>query len=232
MKKSLLAGSTVVCIALVGSANASLIITGLFDGPQTGGEPKVVELFATTDVADLSVYAVGSANNGGGTDGPENFLSGSVSAGGFLYIVDDNSFGALGEGFNAYFGFTPSLIYADAGAASINGDDAVELFYDPTGAFAGDESVIDVFGDINQDGTGTDWDHLDGWAYRTSGTGPDGSTFEIGNWMFSGVDANDGETSNATAANPMPVGTYFIPEPSTLILAVLGLAGLASRRRR
>jgi hypothetical protein len=235
MKKTLLAGWAVTCIALVGSANASLIITGLFDGPLAGGEPKVVELYATADVADLSQYGVGAANNGGGTDGVENILSGSATAGQFIYIVEDNDQGALGVGFNAYFGFTPSLIFdgsGTTGAASINGDDAVELFFDATGAFAGAETVIDVFGDINVDGTGTGWDHLDGWAYRANGTGPDGSTFVIDNWMFSGINAADGETSNATAAVPFPIGTYVVPEPGSL--ALLGLGGLIAllRRRR
>ncbi len=48
--------------------------------------------------------------------------------------------------------------------------------------------VIDTFGDINVDGNGTAWEYLDGWAYRNCATGPDGSTFTIANWTFSGVD--------------------------------------------
>jgi hypothetical protein len=49
---------------------------------------------------------------------------------------------------------------------------------------------------------------VDGWAYRVSATGPDGTTFILGNWFFSGPDALDNETSNATAATPWPIGTY------------------------
>ncbi len=60
-------------------------------------------------------------------------------------------------------------------------------------------SVVDVFGDIYVDGTGQPWDHLDGWAYRVDETGPDGTMFVLANWYFSGVDALDGETTNATA---------------------------------
>ena len=51
------------------ASNGSLIITGVYDGPLSGGTPKGIELFATADIADLSIYAVGSANNGGGSDG-------------------------------------------------------------------------------------------------------------------------------------------------------------------
>ena len=68
----------------------------------------------------------------------------------------------------------------------INGDDAVELFKDSL--------VFDIFGDINVDGTGQPWDHLDGWAYRVDDTGPDDSTFVLANWTFSGVNGLDGDT--------------------------------------
>jgi len=82
----------------------------------------------------------------------------------------------------------------------INGDDAVELYQNG--------AVIDTFGDINVNGNGEPWQYSDGWAYRVDGTGPDGSTFVLGSWFFSGVNALDNETSNASAANPIPVGTY------------------------
>ena len=234
--KKLLWGIAVVGLFGV-AANASLIVTGVFDGGLLGGEPKVVELYATAAIADLSLYGVGAANNGGGTDGVENILAGSASAGDFIYIVDDNGQGALGVGFAAWFGFTPALIFdsnagTGGGAAAINGDDAIEVFYDATGAFTGGETVIDVFGDINVDGTGTAWDYLDGWAYRNDGTGPDGSTFVLANWTFSGIDVTDGQTTNAGMTSPFPVGTYAIPEPSTLALIGLGGLAMAFRRRR
>ena len=115
----------------------------------------------------------------------------AASAGDFIYVASEAS------GFTSFFGFAPDYT---SGALSINGDDAIELF--KNGA------VADVFGDINLDGTGEPWDYQDGWAYRVNGTGPDGSAFAIGNWNFSGPNALDGETSNATAATPFPIGTY------------------------
>ncbi|MCA9237609.1 MAG: PEP-CTERM sorting domain-containing protein [Planctomycetales bacterium] len=221
---------------LVAQANANLIITGVFDGPLTGGLPKVVELYAKADVADLSTYGVGAANNGGGTDGVELVLSGSASMGDFLYVTDTGS-PFDGTMFSNYFGVSPSLLFdgnfANGGAASINGDDAVELFYDATGAFAGSETVVDVFGDINVDGSGLAWDYLDGWAYRKNGTGPDGSTFVESNWTYSGINVTDGEVSNGTAATPFPIGSYsMVPEPATCLLALCGLGVVAAARRR
>ena len=170
-----------------------LIITGVIDGPLTGGIPKAVEFYALNDIADLSVYGFGSANNGGGSDGQEfTFPADSVSAGTFIYVATETT------GFNTFFGFDPT--YTNGSAPSINGDDAIELF--KSGA------VVDVFGDINVDGTGEPWEYKDGWAYRVDGTGPDGSTFVLDNWFFSGPNALDNETSNATAATPFPIGTF------------------------
>ena len=219
MRRFLLAAA--VTAATASSAPAGLILTGGFDGPLSGGVPKAIELFATEAIADLSIYGVSSANNGGGATGtPEFTLSGAAAAGEFLYVASEST------GFTNYFGFAPTFT---SGAANINGDDAIELFMNG--------SVIDVFGEVDVDGSGEPWEYLDGWAYREDGTGPDGSTFQLGNWRLSGVDANDGETSNATASNPFPIGTFAppaaVPEPTTpVLLAAAALGGLATRRRK
>ena len=179
-----------------GSATAGdIVISGVIDGPLSGGTPKAIEFFVRNDIADLSTCGFGSANNGGGSDGQEYTFSGSAAAGDFIYIASE------GSNFDAYFGFSPTGI---AGAAGINGDDAIELFCDG--------EVVDVFGDINTDGTGEPWDHVDGWAYRVASTGPDGSTFTLSNWVFSGANALDGEATNATAASQFPIGSYTSKE--------------------
>ena len=161
------------------AADGSMIITGVVDGPLSGGIPKAVEVYVQSDITDLSAFGIGSANNGGGSDGEEfTFPAGSATAGSYLYVASE------APGFQAFFGFAPD--YTDS-AASINGDDAIELFEDGV--------IVDVFGDPATDGTGQAWDHLDGWAYRNDGTGPDGSTFVIANWSFSGTNALDGEAT-------------------------------------
>ncbi|WP_372756777.1 fibronectin type III domain-containing protein [Mariniflexile sp.] len=170
---------------------SGLIISGVVDGPLSGGVPKAIEFYVTQDIADLSLYGFGSANNGGGSDGQEFTFSGSAKAGDFIYVASEE------PGFTSFFGFAPNFT---SGAASINGDDAIELFLNNT--------VVDVFGDINMDGSGEAWDYLDGWAYRKDDTGPDGSTFMIENWVFSGIDALDGVTENSTATNPFPTMSY------------------------
>ena len=56
-------------------------------------------------MADLSQYAIGSANNGGGTDGAEFKLSGSASAGDYIYLSSD----AVDATFLTYFGINATL---------------------------------------------------------------------------------------------------------------------------
>ncbi|MEO1254557.1 MAG: hypothetical protein AAFY41_06680, partial [Bacteroidota bacterium] len=179
-----------------------LVITAVFDGDLSGGLPKGVEIYAINSVADLSVYSIGSANNGGGTDGPEFALSGSVDAGNYFYVASEVT------SFTAFFGFGPTL---NAGSVmGINGDDAVELFYDASGNFSGDESIVDTYGVPSVNGDGEVWDYTDGWAYRNNSTGPDGNTFNGSSWTYSGLGGLDGESTNASASNPIPIGTYTI----------------------
>jgi len=175
------------------SAHASdIIISGVVDGPLTGGVPKAVELYVINDIPDLSLYGVGSANNGGGSDGQEfSFPSQSASAGSYIYVATEV------DGFTAFFGSAPDFI---SDAMAINGDDGVELIEN--------NAVIDTFGDINTDGSGTAWEYLDGWAYRTDGATANAGTFTAENWTYSGVNALDGSTSNNDAANPFPLATF------------------------
>ena len=190
-------GVTDELIAVNGNSFAantnSLVITGVFDAPLTGGTPKGIELYVINDIDDLSSFGVGSANNGGGTDGQEfTFPADAVSAGTFIYVASEV------DQFTAFFGFAPT--YNAGSVMSINGDDAIELFENG--------SVSDTFGDINIDGNGEAWEYLDGWAYRNDDTGPEGATFTSTNWTYSGANALDGEEDNATAVTPFPIGTY------------------------
>lgn len=177
------------------SACDRIIITGVYDGPLPGGEPQGVELYVTRAISDLSLFGFGSITNGNGSNGIEfNFPKGKVAANTFLYLTTDST------DFHTFFGFAPNMIST---TATINGDDAVELFCQQ-----GTPTVIDVFGDINQDGTGQPWEYTDGWAARKSGTGPEGTTFTVSNWNYGGVNALEGGTTNATVSTPYPIGTY------------------------
>ena len=135
---SLLSASILSALAASPAQSSDLVISGVIDGPLSGGVPKAVELFVVNDIADLSVYGVGSANNGGGSDGQEfTFPVQAASAGTYIYVASEV------DGFTAFFGNAPDFT---SSAMGINGDDALELFKDG--------NVVDTFGDINVDGNG------------------------------------------------------------------------------
>mmetsp|Transcript_15243 Transcript_15243/g.21663 ORF Transcript_15243/g.21663 Transcript_15243/m.21663 type:complete len:484 (-) Transcript_15243:209-1660(-) len=168
---------------------ASLIITGVIDGPRTGGLPKAVELYATADIPDLSLYGIGFANNGGGTDDIEyTFPSQSAAAGSFLTVSKET------VEFQAYFGEQPDFV---SGKAIINGDDAIELFFNG--------QVIDVYGDVNV--AGGAWNYVDGWSYRNDASTAS-TTFDLAEWTLGGKDAVDSCSSNGTCASVFPFHSY------------------------
>ncbi|MCF8237821.1 MAG: lamin tail domain-containing protein [Saprospiraceae bacterium] len=179
----------------------ALILTGVFDAQPMNAGAKGVEVFLRQDVTDLSLYGIGSANNGNGSNGVEfTFPAIAGTAGTFYYIAVDSAL------FHDFFGFKADFT---SQAVNINGDDAIEVFENAV--------VIDVFGDINVDGTGKPWEYLDGWVYRVNGTGPDGSTFEPDHWIYSGLNALKGSPTNQGAPTPFPVGTY---DPNGTIVLV------------
>lgn len=193
-------GDTPTALTVAAPSSDSLIISGVADATLTGGLPKALEFYVLEDIADLSTYGFGSANNGGGTDGEEfTFPAVAVSAGTYIHVATDSA------NFFTFFGFYPDYTHPTAG--NVNGDDAIELFHNST--------VIDVFGDINTDGTGEPWEYLDGWAYRKDNSTPNGGVFNINEWEFSGANALDGAANNAAASTPFPIETYaFAPYPT------------------
>ncbi len=187
------------------TANAQMILTGVLDGPLTGGT-KVLEVYAVNNIPDISIYGVELVSNGGGSSGnvEYQFPAVSVNAGDFIYFANDST-----NCFN-YLGFYPLGI---SGTMNFNGDDALILY--ENGA------PIDHFGYDNVDGSGTSWEYMDTWAYRNSMTGPDGAFIET-NWTFGTVNELDGATTNATSANPFPFGTYVYGVPSNPTVSFIG----------
>jgi len=188
-----LLASILLCFGGNVLAQSDLVITGILDGPLTGGTPKTLEIYVINDVADLSIYGIANANNGGASSGVPNFTfpADAATAGEFIYLS------SVAPNFLTYFGFEAD--YITNAALSVNGDDVVELYRNGV--------VVDYFGEIGVDGSGLAWEYLDGWAYRVNGAGPN-TTFTISEWTYSGINVNDNQTTNGTSANPWPIGTY------------------------
>ena len=220
-------------LALAGAAtsasHAQMLITGIIDGPRTGGLPKAIELYVTADIADLALWDIVSYANGGLTPSTAITLSGSAVAGDYIYVSSE------APSFTAYFGFAPGFTGT---AMNVNGDDTVALRLNTIN--------VDVFGVVGVDGTGQPWEYLDTWFYRNNGTAAT-TSWSSSDWIFAGAGINALDVLGTTGTNPpvtgnpnsalhMPIGTFDpVPEPSTyamLALAGAGFAGYVIRRRR
>ena len=181
-------------INLTISSQNNLELVGVLDldVPTGGSTGKAIHVRVNQNISDLSIYGIGIANNGGGTDGQEyTFPSISLNTGEEVIVCRDTA------AINSYFvGCTPfNLVILDNQAViTQNGDDAIELFENGV--------VIETFGDINVDGTGEPWEYKDSWAYKdTSGS----VTFNGINWTMGGVDCTDGSTTSISSNCPYPI---------------------------
>ncbi|WAC01305.1 T9SS C-terminal target domain-containing protein [Lacinutrix neustonica] len=141
-----------------GPPTNALVLVGVYDGPNPGGTPKGIELYALADIPDLSVFGISSITNGAGSSAGNieySFPADAIAAGDRIFLATE------GTEFNNFFGMAPTYVN---GVVGINGDDSIELYENG--------QIIDTFGDVNVDGTGETWDYLDGWAYRLSNSGP------------------------------------------------------------
>lgn len=214
MKKLLfMALVAIVSIGFQGQANGDLVILGVIDGDLTGGNPKAIVVQATADIADLAIYGIGSANNGGGSDGEEFTFAGSANLGDKLIVAGNT---ASADFFFNNYGLT---VAGTNNAANINGDDAVELFQSGL--------VVDTYGDINTNGDGETWDYTNGYAVRTGGSAGAFSQANYSSQAFV-LDTLD-EATHATVLNSA-FGFSAVPEPATT--SMMGWIGLGLLRRR
>lgn len=161
-----------------------------FTVPSGGSDGKAIHLIATDDIADLSVYGIGTSANGGGSDGQEyTFDAISVNSGDHILVARTPS--SMEQyltpaGYNLY-----DVVLTATTDINMNGDDGIELFKNGT--------LIETFGDVNVDGTGQSWEYLDSWAYKQI----NGSTWPS-DWIYGTVDCTDGSqtTYSSTCIYP------------------------------
>ena len=150
----------------------------------TSNNGRAIHLRALEDIADLSVYGVGIANNGGGSDGREiDFPSISVSQGDDILLVRDIDRMSIADYFGDCFNDYDEVI--ESGSVNFNGDDPFELFKDTI--------VIETYGDVELDGTGLEWEWTGSWAYKLNGV-----------WEYAEVDCSANSTSTLESNCPYP----------------------------
>jgi hypothetical protein len=221
-----------VLIAISGFAQ-SPVITGIMDGDCNGGNPKVLEIYASGTV-NFADYSVENQTNANTTWGATLSLAplGTVTNG-FVYVILGGTPGVTatdptpienGARFALEFPAISltSVLNPPTGTdlpqpMNVNGDDRLRIINSTTLA------VIDQFGVEGEDGSGKPWEYLDSWAKRNNGTGPDGASFNVANWTFGGVASLDklGLCQAAAAFSTLvPFGQYAL---STKQNAISGL---------
>jgi uncharacterized protein len=204
-------------IALAAVSPAQLIFSGYVDGTNTGGNPKAMELFATTGIPDLSAYWILRDTNGspGGvfTESDEFQLPNvALSAGDFFYIYGTSDSETFLE--NLGFGDTDLGTAVLDNILNANGDDifALSTSDDVVDAF-------DAFGLLGQDDTNFAQDSV---AYRDTPTPSATGVLDAGDFLISAY------------SDTLLVNTFgtFIPEPSFTAFGIGALALLIAQRRR
>ena len=165
------------------TGSVDLELQGILDLSLSGSDGKAIHVIAIDDIADLSVYGIGVANNGGGTDGEEySFPVMSVLSGDHILVVRSEA--AMQAYFESCYGDFNYVLLGNS-TISQNGDDAIELFKNG--------SVVETYGDISVDGTGQTWEYMDSWAYKIEGE-----------WTYGAVNCTDGSSTSSTSDCPYP----------------------------
>ena len=212
---------------VAGMASADIIISEVVDATLSGGNPKYVEL-TNTGASDVTFGAGDGIINQSNASNDliiDTDLTGlTIAAGDSFVIQSSGNDGQLI--FESTYGFAADLYTS---AFYSNGDDRYILWMGG--------AVHDIHGDIDTDGTGLAWEYLDGYAFSNpTRITANGGSFVIGDWTHGGVNSledpgfDDVVELALILANTTPGTHNFVPAPASL--ALLGLGGLAIRRRR
>ena len=206
--------------AMSATASADLIITEVVDATLSGGNPKFVEI-TNTGVADYT-FAEGGIilQSNANTDyNVDVDLSGVTILAGQSFVIQSTGNGGQAV-FESTYGFAADLYTSTFFS---NGDDRYMITDTADGS-----NILDIHGVDGVDGTGSDWEYLDSYAYRLPGASANGGVFDVNDWVHGGKDVLEGADAAGIVAVTSP-GVY-IPEPATLALLVMG--GLVALRRR
>lgn len=186
MKKTLLFKSIALSLFMlfsIGILNAQVFITELADPGNESGA-RFVELFnsGSTDI-DLSTgWQLQRATNGNDYYQDPVDLTGTIKAGDF-YIICAN-----GTVFTSTFGFDADQDIGTGGAADSNGDDQLRLL-------SPGSVVEDMFGVLEEDGSGTNHEFEDGRAERKATVTAANATYTFSEWNIWN-DTGSAETTN------------------------------------
>ena len=141
--------------------------------PDNTSQGRFLELFlADTNPLDLNGWSIRRYTNANTEVSSSIDLSGIVLQGNAALVIS-----AYPDAFTAIYGRPPDLVVSTNSAADSNGDDNLELV-DPFG------KVVDVFGKVGEDGSGTNHEFEDGRAMRISEISQGNPTYTFSEWII------------------------------------------------
>lgn len=169
-----------------------ILITEVAD-PKNSVSSRFVELYnAGTTAINLTGWNLNKYVNGSTavSSSPIDLSGNIIAAGDFIIIAN--------TGYVAMFSDTPTI---ESTYISGNGDDSYELV-DNKGV------VEDIFGVIGEDGTGTNWEYLDGRAVRNININEPNNIFMASEWT---IYSNANNTNITNPNTPQNAPTDFNP---------------------
>lgn len=215
--------SLALSLGLAISAQAQLIITGVYDG--SFSDPKGIEVYAAS-TGDYTGWEVEIQSNANTNWSSGYTFGGSLTAGDFVYLTSTAS--TLTDwGWGIGGANEKGEIISDS-SFNQNGDDTFRIIDNTS-------TVIDMYGVDGTDGTGEDWEYTDSFVYRNNGVTAS-TTFDAGDWNIGDVNFLRSVDGGQEAFLTNTFGTYssVVPEPSSyaLLAGLLGLSFVALKRRR
>jgi len=167
----------------------NLFFTELAD-PNNNADARFIEIYNGDDEAiNLNGWTIRRYTNANTIVSSVIDLSGSAINKGQAFVIAANA-----VEFETVFGFVPDKSAGSNSPADSNGDDNLELV-DSEG------NVVDVFGVIGEDGTGTNHEFEDGRALRKISVNQGNTIYQFGEWQIWN-DTGDAGTTNLTQDAP------------------------------
>ncbi|WP_222982097.1 DUF5689 domain-containing protein [Flagellimonas meishanensis] len=152
--------------------STKIFISELAD-PDNNSGARFVELYnAAQDALDLNLWTLRRYTNDNTEVGSSIDLSGLIIQPESTLVISPNA-----QEFELVYGFPPDLGVSTNSPADSNGDDNLELV-DPFG------TVIDAFGVIGEDGSGTNHEFEDGRAVRNMQVMEANPIYTFGEWTI------------------------------------------------
>ena len=178
------------CEELVDEFTSTRLFISELADPDNNTGARFVELFnSSTEPLSLKGWSLRRYTNANTDVSSSIDLSGHEIGSQSTFVISPNS-----NEFEAVYGFAPDLGVSTNSPADSNGDDNLELV-DPFGV------VIDIFGVIGEDGSGTNHEFEDGRAVRKTEVVEGNTIYNYQEWnVFN--DSGDSETFNEPKMAP------------------------------